>query len=433
MRLPAAQIVTPPRPGESDHAATPIPPPLRADVRRRLLRWFDRHRRDLPWRRRAGDAYAQWVAEIMLQQTRVDTVLERYEPFLRRFPTVTALANASFDDVLKHWEGLGYYRRIRHLHQAARVVRDDGGRIPTTAPKLRRLPGIGDYTAAAIASIASGRREAAVDGNVARVIARLCGVADDVLSPSGRRRIRALAEQLVPFKRPGDFNQAWMDLATAVCKPRSPDCPACPLRAVCVAAATGTTDRLPVRIDRTRVLDVTALVGVFVHARLLLLRRRPDTGLWAGLWELPTVELDADTRAAAARDADARIEIGAGTEVGAETHVCAHRSARVVRQLALRRLARRHGITLARPPEETATIVHRLTHRAFRFIVHVAPVRRVRRAGATRDPHTGVWLTRSDIENAAVSTAHRRILRAVEPALADLTAGHPNPAVAGAP
>ncbi|MCH7849578.1 MAG: A/G-specific adenine glycosylase, partial [Planctomycetes bacterium] len=223
-----------------------IPTADRARIRRRLLAWYDRNRRDLPWRRRAADPYAQWVAEAMLQQTRVDTVLNYYERFLKRFPDVPALARASREVVLKHWEGLGYYRRVVHLHEAAKQLAADGAAIPNSSHELRRLPGVGPYLAAAIASIAFGERAAAVDGNVARVISRLMGVTDDVQSGPGRRTIQSLADQLIPPGRPGDFNQAWMDLGSAVCTSRSPDCDACPLSGECVALATGMTDELPV-------------------------------------------------------------------------------------------------------------------------------------------------------------------------------------------
>ncbi|MDO8632179.1 MAG: hypothetical protein Q7R41_16980, partial [Phycisphaerales bacterium] len=168
--------------------------PWIAAIRRRLLHWYDRHKRDLPWRRLRSDPFAQWVAEIMLRQTRVETVLDYYARFLRRFPTLHDLADADHQDVLKLWEGLGYYRRILHLHRAARSIRDAGGMIPATSAGLRALPGVGDYTAAAIASIAFNEPVAAVDGNVARVLARLFAVKDDIRAATTKTHITKLAQ-----------------------------------------------------------------------------------------------------------------------------------------------------------------------------------------------------------------------------------------------
>ncbi|MEK7731696.1 MAG: A/G-specific adenine glycosylase, partial [Planctomycetota bacterium] len=269
------------------------PPPAQTAIRRKLLRWYDLHKRDLPWRRRADDPYAQWVAEIMLQQTRVETVRAQYERFLRRFPTIGRLARADHEDVLKHWEGLGYYRRILHLHRAARMVCENGGVIPDNAEALRALPGVGEYTAAAIASIAFNRPEAAVDGNVARVLSRLFGVTQDVRSPVGKSRIRDLARSLLSQQRPGDFNQAWMDLGSLVCTPKAPRCDACPLRAHCLAAENGDPEFYPVReAARNRIpKTVSLVVAIFVREGKMLVRRRERGGLWSGLWEFPTLEL----------------------------------------------------------------------------------------------------------------------------------------------
>ena len=182
--------------GPEDH----ISPALRATIRRGLLRWYDRHRRDLPWRRHNGNGYAQWVAEIMLQQTRVDTVIAYYDRFLRRFPSVGSLARADHNEVLKHWEGLGYYKRALHLHRGARQVVEQGGAVPSNTASLRGVPGIGAYTAAAIASIAFGQRAAAVDGNVARILARLFGVRDNVLSPTGKPSYQAVLDYFTACK-----------------------------------------------------------------------------------------------------------------------------------------------------------------------------------------------------------------------------------------
>jgi A/G-specific adenine glycosylase len=269
-----------------------IAPDLRRRMRGRLLRWYDRHRRDLPWRRRSSDPYAQWVAEVMLQQTRVETVVGYYERFLKRFPTVESLARADHQTVLKHWEGLGYYRRIHHLHEAARGIAVNGRVMPQSADDLRKLKGVGAYTAAAIASIAYGEPVAAVDGNVARVLARLFAIREDVLSTTGKRRVQALADQLLSPKRPGDFNQAWMDLGSLICTPQSPACGRCPMNQECQAHERGLADKLPIRGGNRKQAASTVLlvVGIFSDGDRVLVRRRATGGLWSGLWEFPTHE-----------------------------------------------------------------------------------------------------------------------------------------------
>ncbi len=353
-----------------------LPLPLRRFIRRRLLAWYDRNRRDLPWRWRADDPYAQWVAEIMLQQTQVETVRGYYTRFLKRFRTVRSLARADFDEVLKHWEGLGYYRRILHLHRAAQQVVARGGRIPDTVEELRSLPGVGDYTAAAIASIAFGRREAAVDGNVVRVLSRVLGGCDATPALS-RGRIRDAAQALIPRARPGEFNQAWMDLGSLICTPRAPKCPQCPLQPVCVAANNGSaipTGLTPRRPPRT----VTLAVGIFVNRNRLWVRRRPLGGLWSGLWEFPSVEI--------------RLSKG-----GAE---------------AVRRLASELGLMLADGPVHVGEVRHQLTHRSMVFHVYTGRVRPSAKGTTGGGFHR--WVTPAELQSLAVSTAHRRVFEKFE-------------------
>lgn len=354
-----------------------LPSAMVASIRRKLLAWYDGHRRDLPWRRRAGDAYAQWVAEVMLQQTRVETVIDYYRRFLRRFPTVGVLAAADHDHVLKQWEGLGYYRRVLHLHRAAQQVVAEGGVIPDTAEGLRRLPGVGAYTAAAIASIAFGRREAAVDGNVARVVARLFAVEENILSPRGKGVIQGLADQLVPPRRPGDFNQAWMDLGSAVCTPKAPKCLLCPLVEACVAAATGRAESLPLREKRAPVPHVVCVVAVVIRNGAVLVRQRPTGGLWSGLWELPNAELTAGR----------------------------HRAA------ALRVLCTSYELSAGGKPRRIGQVEHRLTHRALTFEVYALKTNG-KRESSESGRHR--WATRAALEDLSFSTAHRKILALVE-------------------
>jgi A/G-specific adenine glycosylase len=258
-------------------------------LRRRLLRWYDENRRDLPWRRRPDDAYAQLLAEFMLQQTQVSTVLGYYERFIQRFPTVKALANAPLDDVLTLWSGLGYYSRARNLHAAARkIVEQHSGIVPATVEELMKLPGIGRYTAGAIASIAYGVRAPVLDGNVIRVLMRLLAMKADPRSTAARERLWDEAERLLPQKRCGDFNQALMELGATLCSPRTPNCKACPLHRRCQAYLHGLTDHIPPVRARTRVVPQQMVVAAVRRKDELLFVQRPERGLWARLWELPS-------------------------------------------------------------------------------------------------------------------------------------------------
>ena len=265
-----------------------------------LVAWYRNARRDLPWRR-TRDPYAIWVSEIMLQQTRVAVVVPYWQRWMARFPTPAALAAAELDDVLSAWSGLGYYRRARNLHRGAReVVARYRGRLPDNAGELRSLPGIGRYTAGAIASMAFDRREPLVDGNVARVLARLFAVEEDVKRPAGQARIWQLAGELVPADAPGDFNQGLMELGATVCTPAAPRCSDCPLATRCAARAAGRERELPRLSARPRDADkpILAAAAAWVErgGRVLLAQRAPE-GLFGGLWELP----QAPSRAALGR------------------------------------------------------------------------------------------------------------------------------------
>ncbi len=253
-----------------------------------LLNWFARSARDLPWRR-DRTPYRVWVAEVMLQQTRAETVAPYYERFIARFPTLEALAQAPLEDVLKVWEGLGYYARARLLHAAAqKVMREYGGRLPDTRPELERLPGIGPYIAGAVASIAFGRPEVALDANARRVLARLWAVPGDPQQAAVRQRLEECAGALLPPDRPGPFNEALMELGATVCTPRRPRCDACPLADACMAHRAGEEEACPGRSPRPRAphYDVTAGVIFGADGRVLLARRNEDDFL-GGLWEFP--------------------------------------------------------------------------------------------------------------------------------------------------
>ncbi len=297
-----------------------------AEIAAPLLAWFDVHQRSLPWRG-LRDVYAVWVSEVILQQTRVETGLRYFGPFLERFPTVAALAAADEADVLAAWSGLGFYRRARSLHRAARTVVDEhGGVVPTDPDAFGALPGVGRYTVGAVLSSALDRRLPILDGNVIRVLSRIFAVEGAPDRSAVQRRLWGLAEAVLPARRPGDFNQALMDLGATLCTPTSPACPRCPLADACLALAEGRVDELPEPTKRATVRfeERVALLAVRSDGRFLL-RRRPPTGLLASLWELPSVEADGDAADAAAEELCA--EVGGGTAVacGAIEHRFSHR------------------------------------------------------------------------------------------------------------
>ena len=254
-------------------------------VRSRLERWYDSAKRDLPWRR-TRDPYRIWVSEIMLQQTRVAAAVPYFERFLKRFPDAHALAAAAESEVLAAWAGLGYYSRARNLHRAAKAIAAGG--FPRDDDALLALPGIGAYTAAAIASIAFDLPHAVVDGNVIRVLARFSAEEAPVSSAAAKSRLRALADRLLDPRRPGDYNQALMELGATVCLPRNPLCTACPIATLCEGRSRGLEDRLPVKAPRVKpVVIARELLLIRRRGRCLLWQRPADSGQMAGFWELP--------------------------------------------------------------------------------------------------------------------------------------------------
>jgi A/G-specific adenine glycosylase len=256
-------------------------------IRRRLLTWFDANARDLPWRR-TEDPYAIWLSEIMLQQTQVDTVKGYYERFLKRLPTVAHFARASLDQILKLWEGLGYYSRARNAHKAAKqVVAEFGGEFPKTVEGLLSLSGVGRYTAGAIASIAFGVRAPLVDGNVVRILCRIFCLHGNPTTSVMQKSLWALATELVPPGRPGDFNEAMMELGATVCHRQSPECEQCPLKTLCQAYKQGVQSALPERVKRKPRPRVLVAVGVIYRRGRILIDKRKPEGLLGGLWEFP--------------------------------------------------------------------------------------------------------------------------------------------------
>lgn len=351
----------------------------REEIRSRLLDLFDRQRRDLPWRDEP-DPYRVWVSEVMLQQTRVESAIPYYERWIERFPTVESLADADRDEVLREWAGLGYYARARNLHRAARIVRDRfDGELPRTSPELRELPGVGAYTAGAIASIAFGEPAAAVDANARRVLARLFDVEDPTVS-----RIRRLAERLVPEGRPGDFNQAVMELGATICTSRSPACGACPVAGLCVARARGTVGERPGReaSPPPPAYDVGTAVLLSDPGRVLL-ARRPENGMLGGMWEFPGTVVD---------DGDAPDE--------------------AVARLASRLLGTAE--TALPPPLRIERVDHGYTHRrhtyhAFLFALDREP--EIRLEGIEPGWTEAVWVPSTGVEERALPTAQSEIAR----------------------
>ena len=306
-------------------SAKPRKPVAADDLGGALLAWWDRHRRVLPWRAppgRTADPYAVWLSEIMLQQTTVASVTGYFSKFLRRWPSVEALAKAPLEDVLVAWAGLGYYARARNLHACAKIVAEKhGGRFPSSEAQLLGLPGVGPYTAAAVAAIAFNQPCVARDGNVERVVARLFAVAEPL--PGARAAISAHAASFLPRERPGDFAQALMDLGATICAPRAPECGRCPLEPSCAARRAGTQLSFPVKPPKAARPHRRGAVFVLRRGDRVLLRGRPPEGLLGGMSEFPSTPLTLDVEPGAAR-AYAPIEARWREIEGGVRHVFTH-------------------------------------------------------------------------------------------------------------
>ena len=293
-------------------------------VAEQLLAWYAASARRLPWRGHP-DPYAVWVSEIMLQQTRVETVIPYFDRWMAQFPTVAALASADVQAVLGVWEGLGYYSRGRNLHKAARMVMDDfGGQIPHTAAELNSLPGVGRYTAAAIASMAFGQDVATLDGNIRRVLSRVFNMDLPARSPEGERRLWELAEEHLPAGRAGDYNQAWMDLGSAICTPRDPACERCPLAGLCQAQALGVQTERPVLPKKAPTPHYTVTAAVLERDGEVLIARRPENGLLGGMWEFPGGKVQSGESLPEGLQREICEELGAEIAVGEQLGVYRH-------------------------------------------------------------------------------------------------------------
>jgi A/G-specific adenine glycosylase len=293
----------------------------------RLLAWYARHQRDLPWRH-TRDPYRIWISETLLQQTQVATVIPYYERFLARFPNVHVLASAPLDDVLKTWEGAGYYARARNLHRAARqLVEQYGGKFPRTVADWLKLPGVGRYTAGALASIAFNRDAPIVDGNVTRVLCRYFGIRGDPTrgtSRTTRDRLWKLAADLIPPGRARDFNQALMDHGATICLPRHPRCEICPVRARCVARRLGIQEDLPTKRVKPKRPHYEIGAGIIWKRGRILIQRRPPQGLLGGLWEFPGGKRERGETFEECVRREVREEVGIQVQVRGEVAVVAH-------------------------------------------------------------------------------------------------------------
>jgi len=342
-----------------------------AAIRTKLLVWYDRNARDLPWRH-TRDPYAIWVSEVMLQQTRVETVIPYYLRFLHRFPTPRALAEADEDAVLSQWSGLGYYRRARLLHAGVReVVAQYGGKVPEDANRRRALPGVGRYTAGAIGSIAFGKEEAVVDGNVARVLARLFRIDTPIGASTTTRRLWEEAARLIPGRRPGALNQALMELGATLCTPKRPDCGSCPLAGDCGAYQHGEVETFPLARPRKaptelKLAAVLATRGRVSQQEVWLVRSQQS--LFGGLWGLPMIRRDRF---------DATDPRGA---------------------------LRAAGISARLDPERMGQVEHILTHRRLRIDVFRA------RAARGEETETRRRFRPSELERVGISTLTRKLL-----------------------
>ena len=295
----------------------------------RLLNWYNKNKRTLPWRDHP-DPYAVWVSEIMLQQTRVETVIPYFEKWMRLFPTVGDLANASEQDVLNAWEGLGYYSRARNLYKAAQIVVNKYDcKLPRNLDDLRTLPGIGRYTVGAIASMAFGMNEPTLDGNLRRVFARLFDVTESADTPAGEKILWALAVGHLPKGKAGDYNQALMDLGATICTPKNPRCSICPLMEICAARENGMQEKRPVLKPKKAIphyIHAAAVVGRVGNPAYVLLAKRPSEGLLGGMWEFPNGRVSGDPAKELARvlKMGYRLKVKRKEELGLVQHAYTH-------------------------------------------------------------------------------------------------------------
>ena len=359
-------------------------PDVRAAFHDALPTWFEGARRPMPWREPGADGrrdpYRVWVSEVMLQQTRVETATPYFRRFTERFPTVVALAEAPLDDVLKLWEGLGYYSRARNLHRAAgEVVARHGGRVPSDPDAFRALPGVGPYTAAAVLSLAFDAPLAVLDGNVIRVLTRVFAIDADAKSGRTRTALQSLADALLDPDRPGRWNESVMELGATICTPRSPACARCPLRAVCRARAEGDPEAYPVTSKRAPVPHHTLAVGLILDDDgRVFVQRRPEDAMLGGLWEFPGGKVEAGEAVEAACAREIHEELGVRVEVGAPV----------------------------------ARVEHAYSH--FRITLHAFRCRLVEGAPQPTSGEPWAWAPVASLDDYAFPRANRRVIEALQ-------------------
>ncbi|MGM7637518.1 A/G-specific adenine glycosylase [Bacillus sp. Hm123] len=337
-----------------------------------LISWYQAEKRELPWRK-DQDPYKVWVSEIMLQQTRVDTVIPYFNNFVDKFPTIEALADAEEEAVLKAWEGLGYYSRVRNLQTAVREVKEQySGKVPNTKEEISSLKGVGPYTSGAILSIAYGVPEPAVDGNVMRVISRILSIWDDIAKASSRKIFEEAVRQLISKEDPSSFNQALMELGALICTPTSPSCLLCPVRDHCHAFHEGVQQELPVKTKKKNMRHVHLGAAVIATDEGdVLIQKRPETGLLANLWEFPNVELS-----------------GAGNpKMELELFFC-----------------QEYGIDVELQAESIAKIQHVFSHLTWDIDVYYG---KVQKSSVTKEKSQ--WVKKGEVERFAFSVSHQKI------------------------
>ena len=362
----------------------PIDEPSLHTLRQRLAEWFDRNQRELPWRTDRNPWHV-WLSEVILQQTRVEQGMPYFQAFVARFPTVRHLAEAELDEVLRLWEGLGYYARCRNLHRAAREVMDRfGGQLPTTYEEWLSLPGVGPYTAAAVTSLAFGLPHAVLDGNVIRVLTRLAMIEDPVHTAAARNALRQLADNLLDERNPGRHNEAMMELGALVCKPRQPDCASCPLHIGCAAAAAGRAEDFPVKKKAAPIPHHHIAVGILRDpAGRIYIQQRAQDSMLGGLWEFP----------------GGKVEPGESPE-----------------EACRREVEEETGMQVA-PTAKIAVIDHAYSH--FKITLHAFECALTGEPrSVTEAPHA--WIAREEFVDYAFPRANRRILDA-------LTGAEPEP------
>lgn len=395
---------------QDDEPENPLTPDQAKAFRRKLLAWYRKNRRDLPWRPRnkqLPDPYHTLISEAMLQQTQVATVVPYFHRFIDALPTVQALAEAKEQQVLTLWQGLGYYRRARNLHAAAKmIVTDFEGKVPATVEDLLKIPGVGRYTAGAIASIAHGTQAAVVDGNVERVFARLFLIDEPINAPATKKKVWSIAEPMVPKFSPGDYNQALMELGAMVCTPKLPKCFVCPVREHCRGVQETNPERLPIKLAKKKPKEVTHVVIAAERNGKFLFEQRPSEGLWSNMWQLPTYELPVEKNENSRRDTSRP-----GNRDTSKPALLPCSNTAAISTAPIDWFQSRYTIIL-NPPAALTDFTHQTTHRTIRFVVLHATVKSGRLKA-----NTGLWRRLDQLEELPLSNPQRQAIETLRQAV----------------